>query len=220
MQVGPIEMSSFARFYEATGPQKVVIVRDARLFQSDPDSYAGRDYYFDLRNTLRQTHWATGDVATFQNALDALCARQKQPGKQDHLRAIGENYVRFWSKPGARTFEVPRAQISLAGLPIRVSAEIGMDYQGDRLAVKMWFNSPRATRAYRQSVKFMMDQAITDGSWANAWQPVILDVRRAEILPPVPIPRDLRRALEGQAGAFLQIWGGLDEPQAGPNAAR
>jgi hypothetical protein len=215
MQIGAILMSSFARFYEATGPQKVAIVRDARLNQSDPDSYTSRDYYFDLRNTLRQTHWATGDITTFAQVLDALCARQKQDGKEKHLREIGESYIRFWIKRGAGTFDVPRAQILLGGLPIRVSAEVGMVDRDDKFAMKLWFNAPRPTRAYRQAAEFMLRQAAADPAWSTSWRTVILDVRREEVLPAVPIPRDLRRALEGQAGAFKQIWEGLDEPSAG-----
>lgn len=217
MDIQPIAMTSFARFYEATGPEKVKMVREARLFQSDPDRYIARDYYFDLRNTLRQTHWSTGDIDTFENALDALCSRQKQEGKQAHLRAIGESYLQFWRSRDVQLVSLPAKQIALASLPIRVAVEMGIVYHGDRLALKLWFNSPRATRAYRQTVKFLIDEIVTRGDWPSSFQPAILDVRRAEILPPVTVPRDLRRALEGQAGAFLQIWKGLDEVLADPD---
>lgn len=210
MEVHPIAMSSFARFYEATGPEKVKMVREARLFQSNPDMYKARDYYYDIRNTLRQTHWSTGDVATFENALEGLCARQRQEGKEAHIRAIGESYIQFWRSRHIQLVSLPPAQVTLARLPIRVSVELGVIYNGDHLALKLWFNSPRPTRAYRQTVKFLIDEVTAAGEWPRAFQPAILDVRRGEILPPVPIPRDLRRALEGQAGAFLQIWSGFD----------
>jgi hypothetical protein len=210
MEINAIPMAAFARFYEATGPQKVAMVRDARLYQSDPDGYTGRDYYYDLRNTLRQTHWKTDDIAIFEVALDPLLSRQKQEGKREDYRAIGQAYISFWRKRDAHFFDIPGAQIDLAGLPIRVSTEVGMVYHGDNLALKLWFNAPRATRAFRQAIKYMMEQGRHPAAWRQDWQAAIWDVRREEVLPEVPTPRDLERALEGQAGAFQQIWKRLE----------
>lgn len=210
MKIVPIPMAAFARFYEATGPQKVAIVRDARLYLSDPEGYIGRDYYYDFRNTLRQTHWRADDISVFEAALDQLVARQKQEGKREHYREIGRAYINFWRKRAAHFFVVPVAQIDLAGLPIRVSVEVGMVYHGDNLALKLWLNAPRATRGFRQAIKYMMEMGSSQAAWRQDWQAAIWDVRREEVLPPVPIPKDLGRALAGQAGAFQKIWEELE----------
>ena len=208
MTLSDVPVATFARFYEATGPQKVRMVRDSRLYQSDPRGYIARDYYLDFRNTLRQTHWATNDIATFEAALDGVIDKQKVAGKREHYRQLGDAYINFWKKrEGAEFFNIEREFVPVAGLSIRVGIETGVKIHGDELAVKFSFAAPRPTRAFRQVVQHLTGKALTPSPML---QPVICDVRREELLPTVPIPKDFQMALEGQAGAFRQIWESLD----------
>lgn len=209
MEIGTIPMTAFARFYEATPPAKVIMVREARLMVSDPRGYRGRDYYLDLRNTLRQTHWATNDIATFEAALGPLVAHQVIPGKKEHYQKVGDAYIAFWKKRGATFFRVPDCLIDIAGLKIRVAPEVGMSYGGDKLALKLALPAPRPTRQFRQAVQYLTAQG--RGEWPHDWQAALWDVRREEVLPPVSVPRDLALALEGQAMAFQEIWKRLGE---------
>ena len=208
-QIKWIPMAAFARFYEATGPQKVRMVRDARIMVSDPRGYRSRDYYFELRNTLRQTHWRTNDIATFEAALGPLISDQLNDGKKDHYRKIGESYIKYWRNREATFFDVPPSFVEIAGLNIRISVEAGMNYHGDRLALKIWWNAPRPTRSFRQAIQHLTERG--RGDWYQEWQSGFWDVRREEVLPPVPMPRDFALAIEGQAMAFQQIWRSLGE---------
>ena len=209
MEMKPVAIATFARFYGATGPQKVKMVRDARLFQSDPRGYSARDYYGNFRNALKQTHWQTDDIATFEAALDSLVAEQNDPGKQDHYRELGEAYIKFWRKHDARFSDVSNVSLTLAGLDIRVVTEVGMRYHGDNLALKLLLTAPRPTRQFRQAIQHLTELG-SKGKWPSELQPGIWDVRREEILPKVSIPKDFQLALEGQAMAFRQIWESLD----------
>ncbi len=47
--------------------------------------------------------------------------------------------------------------------------------------------------------------------WPQNWQPRLWDVRRNEVLQPVPLPLDFRISLEAQAAAFQQTWKSLEE---------
>jgi hypothetical protein len=188
--------------------QRVRVVRDARLYRSDPKSYGARDYYFELRNTLRKTHWLGEDngLGAFEAAVESMLSRLKVKGKADHYKVISAAYIEFWKERGAQFFRIPPASVDLAGLPINVSAEVGMRYDGNNLALKIVFTAPKPTRHFRQVIQFLSDEAFENRSI----QPAIWDVRRGEILPRVPTPRDFRLALEGDAMAFQQIWQGLD----------
>lgn len=210
MEIGAVALATFARFSEATMSQRVRVVRDARLFRSDPDSYAGRDYYFDLRNTLRKTHWQPGasKIESFEAALDGLLTRaSKVKGRADHYKAISEAYIAFWKKRDAQFFPVAPTNIELVGLSIHVTAEVGMRYDSNNLALKLLLAAPKQTRHFRQVIQFLSDEAFED---RPNLQPAMWDVRRGEILPRVPIPKDFRLALEGDAMAFQQIWRSLD----------
>ena len=202
-----ISIATFARFYEATGPQKVTIVRDARTFQIDPDGYKKRDFYWDFRNTLRKTHWQTGDITTFEVALEPLISRQKEAGKREHYQTLGRAYIDYWTKRGAEYFDVQRtsSDIDLAGLTVHVFPEVGMRYHGDNLAVRMWLNAQHSTRPFRQVTHYLTEQAKQLG-WKSDWQSGLWDVRREELLPVPPIPKDFALALEAQAVAFQRLW--------------
>lgn len=210
LQIESVPVATFARFYEATGPGKVRTVRDSRLYQSDPKGYIARDYYLDFRNTLRQTHWQTDDISIFEAALDNLVSRQTVAGKADHFRKLGEAYINFWKKRDAHFFNIPQEFVDVAGLSIRVVSEVGMRYHGDDLALKLSLPAPSPTRSFRQVVQHLTRQAQAQNP---KLQPLIWDVRREEILPPVPIPKDFQLALEGQAMAFRQIWESLDKQE-------
>lgn len=209
MEIKSVPIATFARFYEATGPRKVTMVRDARIFQSDPTGYSGRDYYRDFRNTLKQTHWQTNKISTFEAALDALVAEQTIAGKQEHYRTLGEAYIKVWKKHDAHFFRVPTVSLEIAGLNIRVVTEVGMRFHGDNLALKLLLTAPRPTRQFRQAVQHLTARG-RDPSWRADLQAAIWDVRREEILPQLPIPKDFQLALEGQAMAFRQIWDSLE----------
>jgi hypothetical protein len=214
MEIRNVPVAAFARFSEATMGQRVRVVRDARLYRSDPTSYAQRDYYFDLRNTLRKTHWQPGShgLEAFEAAIDPMVARQKARGKAEHYRVISAAYLDFWQKRDAQFFAIPPSHVDLAGLAINVTAEIGMKYGGDNLALKLVLTAPKPTRHFRQVIQFLSDEAYEN----RAFQPAIWDVRRHEILPRVPTPRDFRLALEGDAMAFQQIWQSLDRASDSP----
>ncbi len=98
MEISPIPIAVFARFYEASPLSKVMRVRNARMMVTDPDGYKIRDYYLDLRNTLSETHWKSGDIAGFKNALVPLVDEQEDPRKKEHFLTAGKAYIDFWKK--------------------------------------------------------------------------------------------------------------------------
>lgn len=217
MDIKPIPMTAFARFYEATGPKKVAMVREARLFQTDPDAFNQRSYYVGLLNTLRKTHWQTDDISTFEAALGPLVAEQNIPTRKEHYQKVGEAYINFWKKRDAHFFPVPSSVIEIGGLAIKVSAEVGMRYDGNNMALKLWPSAPKPTRPFRQSVRYLTEQG--RGAWNKNWTAGIWDIRREEILPFVQFSKDLPIILEGVAAMFRKIWERLDSEIAANEAA-
>lgn len=205
MEQPAIGMATFARFYDATSAEKVSIIRDTRMFVADRESYVLRDYYAGLRNTLRQTHWATGDLSTFEDALSDLLAQQRILPKKEHYEKLGQAYIKYWQRQNAIYFEVEDTTIEIAGLPILITPEFGMRHHGDNLAVKLWLGAPQPKRTFRQAIQYLMDEAQRRG-WRTDLQPVLFDVRREVILPRVSLPKDFPSAMAGQAAAFRYMW--------------
>ncbi|MCH7787353.1 MAG: hypothetical protein IIC22_07570 [Chloroflexi bacterium] len=208
-------MTAFARFFEATALQKVRMVRDARLFQSDPTGYIQRAYYGSFRNALRQTHWNGTDLATFEAKLDDVIAELrstgKQPAKPEHFRELGESYVSYWKQyPDLQVFDVPTAETEIAGLRIRVFGNVGISFGVDNYALEPYFRAPKPTRLFRQAVQYITEQA-RQGVWNPNWIATIYDARLKQLLPEIRVrPLDLRIGLEGAAADFQQIWRSLE----------
>ena len=210
MEIGSVPLATFARFSEASMSQRVRVVRDARMFRGDPDSYRRRDYYHELRNTLRKTHWQAegGGIDAFEAALDGMLAKaDKVKGRAEHYKAVSEAYIALWRKHDAQFFRIPPSDVDLVGLTVHVTSDLGMRYDGNNLAIKLLLTAPKATRHYRQVIQFLTEEAYRNRA---SLMPVIWDVRRQELLQRVPTPKDFRIALEGDSMAFQQIWRSLD----------
>lgn len=203
-----IPMSAFARFYEAPGTKKVSIVRDTRTMLADQDGYAARDYYRELRNELRRTHWSTNRIEELRVALGPLTNRQRDPNKRDHFLQLGQAYIRFWEKEKASFFKVPNFRIDIAGLTISVSTEVGLSTPSKDQALRLWFGAKKPTVRYRQAIEFMT-RAGRSQVWEPEWVAGLWDIRRHDVLPPPRMPRDFVVDIDGQSAAFQQIWGRL-----------
>lgn len=210
MEIGTQPMTAFARFFEATPSQKVRMVRDARLFQNDPEGYTQRAYYGAFRNALRQTHWSGTDLITFEAKLEDVIAELrltgKQPAKLEHYKELGESYVDYWRQyPDLGVFEVPTAEAEIAGLRIRIAGEMGIRIGGDEYALEPYYRAPRPTRLFRQAIQYKTEQA-RQGARNPNWVANICDARRRQLLPQLRVrPQDLRIGLDGAAADFQQF---------------
>jgi hypothetical protein len=215
MEIHTQPLTAFARFFEASPSQKVTMVRDARLYQSDPDGYVQRAYYGAFRNVLKRTHWKGSDLGTFEATLADVIAEQRITAKQEHYRDLGKAYVEFWAQhDDTATFSVPDAFTEIAGLKLRVTAELGISFGGEDYALAVYLRAPRPTRLYRQAVEYITQQA-KSRVWHPEWHAATYDVRRRVILRDLQIrPQDLRLALEGAAANFQQIWKSLETQSA------
>ena len=207
-----IPMSSFAKFYEVRPAEQVRIVRDIRMRLLDPERYMARDYYGPLRNLLRKTHWATGDIVDLEEALEPFLDRQKFDDRKEHYKRLSESYVTYWRNVDGVHFTIPPIDVTISGLTIIVRPEVGLQTEGgDYQALKVWFNSDRPSRQARQIMVYLMDRANEQSEkWSSRWYSGIWDIRRQNVLPPIQPARDLELGLTGQIAAFLHIWDELD----------
>ena len=207
-----IPMSSFAKFYEVRPAEQVRIVRDIRTRLLDPERYMARDYYGPLRNLLRKTHWATGEIEDFEGALDPFLESQRFNDRKDHYERLGKAYVAYWRNVDGAHFAIPPIDVTISDLTIAVRPELGLQTEGgDYQALKVWFNSDRPSRQARQIMVYLMDRANEQSEkWSSRWYSGIWDIRRQNVLPPMQPARDLELGLTGQIAAFLHIWNELD----------
>ena len=208
----PLGMATFARFYDATDPQRVTVVRDSKIASVDRDSYMRRDYYSMIQNTLRRTHWDTNDISAFEDAIDPLLYQiassntKGGPAKRDNYEKLARAYVDYWVRQDASYFPIEQAELEIAGLPVLITPECGVYQHGDNFAVKLWFGAKPPKGKYKQAIQFLMLEAQRQLGWRTDLAPVILDIRRETFIYPQRPPRDFTKAIESQAAAFLYLW--------------
>lgn len=228
LEIPPIGMATFARFYDAPVSGRLKVINDARTYLANHDGYKQRSYYWALRNTLLQTHWATNDLSSFADAREGMLLRQKIEHRKDNYQTISQAYLSFFKKtPDARLFRIPPTRIEIAGLTIIVNPDIGMRLPGNDLALKLWLSSKPPKNNYRQAIQYLMQDA-QQGGWREDLQPAIWDIRRERIMQPVKIPNGFDIVIGSQAAAFRYMWesanigaggwynedGGIDLPDA------
>ena len=205
----PVKM--FAEFYEARPAKQVSIVRTIRTRLINPEMYMAHNYYGALRNAIRDTHWATRNIETLQDALEPLIGNTR-PDKQQNYRTAIESYIRFWRDRGASYFPVKAVDVGMAGLTIAVTPELGMQIGDDFQVLKIWLDAKSPTQPARQVIHYFVDRAREQSNeWQDYWHSGILDVRRRNIPLPPRNARDFELGLYGQVAAFLQIWNELEQ---------
>ena len=205
----PVKM--FAEFYQARPAKQVSIVRTIRTRLINPEMYMAHNYYGALRNAIRDTHWATRNIETLQDALEHLMESIRQDKQQNYRTAI-ESYIRFWHDRNASCFPVKAVDVEMAGLTIAVNPELGMQTGDDFQALKIWFDAERPTQPARQVIYYFMDRAREQSNeWEDYWHSGIWDIRRRNIPLPPRNARDFGLGLYGQIAAFLQIWNELEQ---------
>ena len=159
VQMTRVSFGMFARFYDERPSGQVRVVRDIRMRLVDREDYKNRDHYGLLRNNLRGTHWATGDITTFERALPSLVGNQKKEFRRKHYEEIGQNYIAFWKAQDAMYFKVPPVDLEFGDLVIRVNPEVGLRTMFDAQILKLWFNATRPTVRMRQVIEYLMGRA-------------------------------------------------------------
>ena len=198
-----VSMATFARFYRASRNQQMRIVNDYMSQQVNRDRYILRDFYGVLRQTLRQTHWATGDIDSFRGAIPELVERQRVPARRDAYQEVGQAYVGLWLNRGAEFFPAPTEDLAVGGLTIRVNPEVGMQTVDGVQALKVWFNVDPMPRRSLEACHFLMEQA--SATWDRDIHAAIWDVRRRAIPLAPRLPAGIDGDVTEEADRFVRM---------------
>ena len=183
-------LTRFVQFCEAPAQKKEGVVLGR-----------GFDYYGPLIALIRRTHWATGLIDTFRNALPSFLENQNLVTKRENMRLIGEAYSEYWQERALAYFPVGQYTVDVAGLTIRIGPAVGMlNRNGDRQSLWLWFNKRGGPSLLaRQIVGCLMDEVKEDPLWYSG----VWDIRRKDVPLPAQVSGNFRGELEEQATMYL-----------------
>jgi hypothetical protein len=205
---------SFTRYVGRTGPRKATFVGGLR---KQRESRSGFNPHGQLVKALKtDIQFRTG--GTYLNAVvDQVKPRWKPlyeavvPGAQRYVESLGD-------PSGVSLAQTHDALTVVGGLAVKINPHFGLRYDDGRVeAVRLHFDEdPPQDEAAVATLHLMARQMERVLPHAV---PVLVDLRRGEVLRPDPgvKPREVERWLAGEAAAFTAMWGTpaeADEDQA------
>jgi hypothetical protein len=194
---------SFTRYVGRTGPRKATFVGGLRRQR---ESRSGFNPHGQLVKALKaDIQFRTGG-SHLAAVVDQVKPRWRPlyeavvPGAQKYLESLGE----------PREVQLAQTRDALGvvgGLPVKINPHFGLRYDDGRLeAVRLHFDEDPPLDEAAVATLFLMGRHM-DQVLPHAW-PVLVDVRRGEVLRPDPAvkPAEVERWLAGEAAAFATMW--------------
>lgn len=195
-----ISLTEFVDFIAKSGTPKLTLVRTVKqrhIIGYDPRT----DFYKPFRDGLVQLH-KNGQP---KSALASLVASQTDAKKQTAYPDLLKGYKKFLGRKTVQWFTPPQNPWTHSGLTVSVNPELGLDINGSRHAVKLYFKADKLTKLRMDAITQLMHHVLGTGHGSPTFS--ILDVRNGKLISaPMPQP-NLMPLLEGEALAFASIYG-------------
>jgi hypothetical protein len=193
-----ISMTDFVDFVISSGSPKLTKVRQVK---GRGDYDPATDFWRPLRDGLVAFHANGG---TDKAILDRLAANQSDTKKVGRYGECVKGYKKFLGRKH-HTWFTPSANVWVAGaLGIRVNPELGLELNGRRLLVKLYFKSEDLSKRRADLLLELMDQAL--GAANPGVDLAVLDVPRGKLFTSAAANTGLLPLLLGEAASFSTMW--------------
>ena len=140
----------------------------------------------------------------------------KDPKKLKRYPDAIKAYQRFVGKKHVAWFKPPSAPWTYGGLTVRVNPELGIQFDGKKHVVKLYFKEEKPTKQRLNVVLATMRVALNLGDSAV---PAVLDVSSCRLITPGLVGQDLLPMLQAQAIAFVHMWNAVSSGPIAISAA-
>jgi len=192
-----VSLTYFVDFVLKAGTPKLTVVKD---FKYRDDYKPFMDFYKDLRDKVVETHVAGGSIGDLQS----WAASQATPKRSPYL-AILAGYQKFYGKRKKYTwFDPPSTVHQIGSLPLSVNPELGLEIQGVRHVIKVYWKDEPLTKPKVQLVLHLMDQALAGSATSATFG--LLDARKGKLHTMAAPTPGLDALLAGEANNFLTVF--------------
>jgi hypothetical protein len=188
-----ISLTDFVDFVIKTGPAKLTKVKQV-VARGDYDPRF--DFWKPLRECIQDFHQGK---STLDSVLPGLTDAKKIGRYPEALKC----YKKYVSKKHPKWFKPPSAMWSYGGLEVRVNPELGLEQDGARYAVKLYFKDEKPTKTRLKVVFELMKSSINP---TLGLIPAVLDIGSSRLVSASPADPSLKYLLEAEALAFVHMW--------------
>jgi hypothetical protein len=194
-----ISLTDWVDFVITAGPPQFTKVKElAARGEYDPRF----DFWKPLREGLQSDHQG-------RTKLEDVLLGLKDPKKLKRYPDAIKAYKKFVGKKHLAWFKPPSALWTYGGLTVRVNPELGLQFDGKKHVVKLYFKEEKPTKQRLNVVLAMMRVALNLGESAV---PAVLDVSSCRLITPRLVEQDLLPMLQAQAIAFVHMWNAVSAP--------
>jgi hypothetical protein len=143
---------------------------------------------FDFYKAVRDGIVATHENARPKSFLVGILGRLSDPKKVAAYPEIISGYKRWWGAKMLKWFPPPSGLFSEHGIDIAVNPELGLEINGQRHLVKLYFKADPLAKNRIDIITHLMAVALGPDV-ANGTTMSVLDIRNSRLISPtVPIP--------------------------------
>lgn len=194
-KVKKVSLTTFVDFVLKSGMPKITVVRQ---FKNGDPYQPAFDFYKAVREAIVDVH----ENAKPKKALDAVLVGL-DPKKVQQYTAVITGHKKFIGKKTMAWFAPPTGVWSAGGLDVQVNPELGLDINGAKHIVKLYFKPESLPKKNVPIIVRLMEKSLAYPS------PVtfsVLDVRRAALHSPSAAVAGLDGFLLGEALNFAAIF--------------
>ena len=206
-----VSVLTFSEFCIAARKQRENIVENFANPKYGPPNAAERGMF-------QRTHWKTGDINTLVNAEPNV---DKSSDHYDRVvanaAALKKHYLAFWRSRGASFFQVPRVEVPVGNLVVRVNPEVGMLTADGAQALKVWLGVNKMRTRRSEVCHYLFGEATKRPLWPG-WPIGLWDVRREAIPMPPTLPDDMALTVAEAAAEFIRLLDLVAMPPSAPSS--
>lgn len=195
-----VPLTTFIDFVCASGTPKMTVVKAWKMRgEYDPAS----DYYKRLREGIIALH----EDDEPESSLDAICATAAPPKRANYL-AMADAYKKWLKRKDLAWFPPTKGEWKSGGLVVQVRPELGLEINGQRCLVKLYFKADPLPRTRADLILHLLNSVCAKRS-KDPVQVAILDVRKAKLVTGSPAGISHELQLEGEAAYWMTVWNRL-----------
>lgn len=197
-----ISLTDFVDFVSTSGTTRLSKVR---TLVERGDYHPCQDYYKSMREIIVEMHRA----ARSGEDLDSLVNTIKNPSKAEHYGQVARSYQKRMIKRDFRRatwFDPPAGEWMHRCLAIKVNPELGLNIDGKRHVVKLYFKVEELAPRQAHVINRMMAKGLQID---EATHYAVLDTRRGKLHRGVGRSKNLDALLQGEAEAFITMYESL-----------
>lgn len=206
-----VSLTDFVDFVAKSGrPKQTIVKQIKRRTEYDPKE----DFWRRLRVAIIEFH-RTGQ--TDKTKLDEVLKGLTHQPKITSYPMVLRGYKSFLGRKAFTWFSPPRDAWTSGGLTVNVNPELGLDINGERHLVKLYFKRDKMAKNKADLILHLMKKALPKQPKGTKF--ALLDVRENKLFSHAAPSSDLNPLLEGEAVNFTTIWNALPDPPMSNSAA-